>query len=76
MLEPVALVTVVRLEDPQPVDAGAVLGPALVGPLAVAFGAVVESLLIAATAFSVRYLPSSRKVLPEGMVRKAEAKDV
>jgi hypothetical protein len=40
------------------------------------FGAVVESLLIAATAFSVRYLPSSRRVLPEGMVRKAEAKDV
>jgi hypothetical protein len=40
------------------------------------FGAVVESLLIAATAFSVRYLPSSRKVLPEAMVRKAEAKDV
>ena len=38
--------------------------------------AVVESLLIAATAFSVRYLPSSRRVLPEGMVRKAEAKDV
>ena len=40
------------------------------------FGAVVESLLIAATAFSVRYLPSSRRVLPEAMVRKAEAKDV
>ena len=33
------------------------------------FGAVVESLLIAATAFSVRYLPSSRRVLPEAMVR-------
>ena len=40
------------------------------------FGAVVESLLIAATAFSVRYLPSSRRVLPEAMVRKAQAKDV
>ena len=38
--------------------------------------AVVESLLIAATAFSVRYLPSSRRVLPEAMVRKAEAQDV
>lgn len=40
------------------------------------FGAVVESLLIAASAFSVRYLPSSRKVLPDAVVRKGEAKSV